>query len=1141
MRLHVYEMVKSWLKTPWSTQSVVRKDEREWRKFNHYRQRYALSKFRKDLLFAGEHPFRFLLSLILLFVAALLLIFTLQPHWPSVFDTIQQRLNSLDYFTTLWAVQVTLVVLVYPIVIGFATMFLQRRPAAETFIHLYILDSGALAAGLSSLLLVIVMATQYVLLSIQGLSLLPFWVVIDALWFLLNAVFTTFFLYRTIEFLRPEVQSRVVRQYTINIALPRDMKRLYSFQVLARAQTEGWIPAPEYGYEEEEQEQENEPIVNIRRYFLLKGEDQGIIEVAEPARLINVRLWPLRLVVSFWLAAARRWSKPKNNHLAGGNKQPLLMIPLTPGTVYQGPVPMTRVSDGPRLFAWQLFMLRLSCVFRPLRWERFGIQVESIFKELEADVREALNRADTEAFEYAFEAFISLHELLLGASLFENDDGLIDSWAMLPDIEGILDRRLYVKWADSYRSIFIAAITIISKDTRPLRRLCHSVQFIQREQFNALPVEIRENLLGLPPILMHELGMWWTHRIEEQGITEHGSHQMVVPDPPLNRIYENAVSIFIGGWEGARDAVAQLASSTDEFEWQRTPQLARLYLTHVQATGRMLIAAVDRGDQIAAEWLADVLMKWWGTLEYEQSPFVLYGKTDFLTIKDLEVDWGALSDLLGLGDDDIRLVGDDTVAVQRGVVLAALKNLWIDIRLIVIELLISRASQDGTDKLDNSLAVNIAAGLLLGKQWRSGGELADPLSGIGARDYLLAKVRQYAASGEWRGGYIGILDQFVDRVKSMQRPDMVTGRVYTFTGADDIASLQDQQLVIFIVLSSSTWNMTESMLQKLDIWMSDQYRSIEVFRERLDMWIDRLSSEALSDRVIQALISRTGQTHELDVGLDNTKRSIENIQEEVEAKRGQVLADAEIDPNRLLELANFSSEKAFDPQLGTFPIQLFDDIDFSEEELNEFTLTARAKKGELTHIEMDQRAANEEEFWAETMSQHVGAVILNDVVTHCRHRDIYTPDADAYWHTIQHEVAKFNQPILVLDNPTRPNWVWDWRHSSRSGHDKPDDLLIRRREGYGKGYVCHFNDIAVYSAPISAGQSILMSRETFQKVTFTKFDDGRFVDVTFKEHAKKQEFVDLKFKFCRDVKLGQANEMVNLFYESDPVSGRRGK
>ncbi|PAJ79174.1 hypothetical protein CJO71_20070 [Burkholderia ubonensis] len=79
--------------------------------------------------------------------------------------------------------------------------------------HLYLLSSGALAAGLSSLILVVVMGIQYVAMPYFGASVLLQWGALDSVWFVINAVLTAHFLYRTVEFLRPDVQLDVVRRY----------------------------------------------------------------------------------------------------------------------------------------------------------------------------------------------------------------------------------------------------------------------------------------------------------------------------------------------------------------------------------------------------------------------------------------------------------------------------------------------------------------------------------------------------------------------------------------------------------------------------------------------------------------------------------------------------------------------------------------------------------------------------------------------------------------------------------------------------------------------------------------------------------------------------------------------------------------
>lgn len=214
-------LARDWYRTPWSVRAVARKDEASWFKQNIHRRRLALSKLERDLLFAGEHPWRLAFSLLALQIALLVLLAVLPQCWFTPAWAKWEAAEQLTHFSTVWTIQATLAALVYPIVISFVAVYLQRRPAAEAFIHLYMLDSGGLAAGISSLALVVVMGVQYLMLSTWGTAWLPGWAAIDTAWFVINAALTTFFLFRTVEFLRPEVQARVIQRYTSGFKCPQ--------------------------------------------------------------------------------------------------------------------------------------------------------------------------------------------------------------------------------------------------------------------------------------------------------------------------------------------------------------------------------------------------------------------------------------------------------------------------------------------------------------------------------------------------------------------------------------------------------------------------------------------------------------------------------------------------------------------------------------------------------------------------------------------------------------------------------------------------------------------------------------------------------------------------------------------------------
>ncbi|CAE6696023.1 hypothetical protein [Paraburkholderia domus] len=1133
----VLKLIKSLSNTPWSVRSIVRNDIADWRSFNRYQRSQGLSPWMRSLTHAGEHPIWLCLSgpvaICVLRVLVHYLPASMHPaswkNWPNS--------DRLTYFTTLWSVQATIAALAFPMVIAFVAVFLQRRPAADNAMHLYMLNSGALPAGLSSLMLVVAMGVQYVAVPHQGSSSLLPWGALDAIWFTINALLTAHFLYRTVEFLRADVQLDVVRRHVVSVALPRDVARLWSFQVFAQAHSRGWISTPDHLDEKSTEG----PRVHLTRYLLGRGTQQGTIELRSESRLTNVRLWPLVVVIALWARAASKWPRPAAQQFQRRAVWPTLSVPMTPGSRYHETLPLALVEAGPDLDEVLRSLLRRAFSFTSVKRERFEIQVASVLEEFELDARTAVSKPNVKEFERAYETLVGLHRLLLGASLFESSDGTVTSWALMPDLEHVFQRSLYENWNNTYRHLFLAAIESMATDASPVRRLCHIVRHLGGRELRESPAEIREGMLDLPLLLMYQLGDWWARQVEEQGAGRHGAHQMVTLIPPLFHVYENVISTFVGGWENAKDDVAEMPASSDTFEWTSAYKIAKLRAAHVQGTSKLLIAAVMRGDQTAAEWFADALGKWWGDSTYEHQPFMLVGKTDFFTVDDLEANWQEIEASFGLTDENSFPTGIRQTEVQRGVLRAALLNLWTDIRLVTVELLISLACQHDQQDLNGSLAIEIATGLLNGKQWRTGGTASESLRDMTATEYLTAKVRQFASGGHYRTGYVSRLDTFVERIKNTQQPGMISSRVYSSFGADDLESLQEQQLILLAVLSDKTWQLTASLSNQIDVWMTRQYRSIEIVRSRLDAWLRRLSDTTeLLAPVVDTLLNRTGKPQDAPLARSNLHTSLEAIKATVENRRNEVLHDEAVDPERLEQIAMFASRSAFSTQSGPFPLQLFEqNFRDSDAPLEDFNLTVRQiRKGEMTKVEMDQRAINESDFWDDAVRNNVGQLIMWDVLRACDAGAQLVPDAELYWAAVQSfaesMTAQGLHPILLLENPTKPDWVWEWQHAYIGlGYQKPQDLRVWHANDKGHAYICNFNDVEVYGVFLQPGQSILLTREAFDEISFQRYAEGRYVDTSYTARSDSDSLIDIHLKFSRQVAIGTVDALRLVYAQEE--------
>lgn len=302
--------------------------------------------FSREILKGTEHPLRYALSLVILFVLIIAFGYLIPDSWFfGRWSSSWNQTDRLSYFTTLWSIQATIAALVYPFVIAFVTLILQRRPASKAYLQIYLIDSGALVVGLSSLFLLLTMTIEYVLLATYSFGYVVEWVTVNSVWFFYNIILTIWFLFRTVEFLRTDFQMEVIRRYAINVALPRDVANLLKFQFFANAQKNGWILGTDYL----DNEAEGKPKVLIHSFGSNMGEAALERHLPERSRLSNVFYWPLRIAISGWLKSAQNHLISGNEGLLDKKKSPLLILSVVPGRIYETSVVLTRVDGEPNL------------------------------------------------------------------------------------------------------------------------------------------------------------------------------------------------------------------------------------------------------------------------------------------------------------------------------------------------------------------------------------------------------------------------------------------------------------------------------------------------------------------------------------------------------------------------------------------------------------------------------------------------------------------------------------------------------------------------------------------------------------------------------------------------------------------------
>ncbi|MGO4550195.1 hypothetical protein AB4059_03720 [Lysobacter sp. 2RAF19] len=1112
---------------PWTIRSRVRSDIAEWRRSNDALRTLRPSALERELIFYSERVGRLVLSLLLWTTATTWAIYIWFPRiekwWPGGFESPQ------SFFTTLWSVQATLAALVYPIVIAFISLFLQRRPASQAILQFYVVDTGALVAGISSLTLVFSMGIQSFLLpqiNDRGTAAL---MSVDWIWFVSNSLFTTYFLYRTIVFLRPEVQQRIIERYTSNVALPRDVAKVYAEHVLLNSSQKGWIG--------KSSDEPNAPKISFLSFDLKTDAQATEFQLRRTKTLVDVRLWLLKFVTTSWMHGARKYVAPTpQSRTIGGHRGPELILPLEVGRTYaRGRTVYAVTKRGPQLAKWQAILIRHAYVFRRPSSHFLRLTVDNILTELRDDTQNAVLSANSESFDRAYDLLADVHGALLASSTFTSETGEVESCALLAET-GLFAHPFHKEWVHAYRPIFKSSVDEILKNDHAFGRFCYLASRLRNPGIDASPLAIRDYILTSPTTLMFELSKWWINRIEQQGASDRGPHRMVLLAPPLRRVYTEQIVTFVGGWEAARHSFRDISKES------AAPQntlldFAQLSASHVSETARMLLAAVFRGDREAAEWFADVLQKWWGVLRYENVPFALYGKTAFLNLDDLPLYLSNTEEHVGISPDDLQLEQTTVRSLHRAVTLGALQNYWEDVRLVVLEILTTWTLETSPLLTNASLSLHIAKGMARGLPWRGGG--TQSANQISANSFLAAKIRQHSSHSN--GQYEARIGRFFERARDLQQDVMVSGRTYTSFGSAGSETSRPAQAVLLSLFSGDRWQVSEEISRQMDLWTTQSPINLERTKSLVRDWLAEIESPSKAyEETLTALLESGEASPSAADATNHSRQSLRDFLKNLDQVQVEAIQSSPIDENRLIAISHDASSKAFSAQTAKFPIALFGSVEESVSSLSPHTFTMRqVRRGELTRTIFEPLAVNESQFWADTMSNLVGTLVLSDVLGQSQIREISAADPQSYWNALKREASLITsegqQPILILDNATRPEWVWQWQYPTddEDSFPRPSDLNVRRDER-GDGYVCDFNNVHVYSAPLAAGRSIVLSKSIFQKVLFREFADDRLVEATVRLRSDSPLLVDLDLTIERSV-MTDGSHVCYLVYE--PGSG----
>jgi hypothetical protein len=1080
-------------------------EESEWRSENRLRGQLQPRAVTATILRHAERPVRFGLCTTCLVSVLTVTTGVLPPStWGYIRIPVARLPDLGPYFATVWAVQAAVVALVYPIVIGFVALLLERQTNAKSALHIYLHFSAAQLAGLSAMLLVAVMGLQSLAVPYAKVEAVAFWLFIDTLWFVVNIGLTIFFLKHTFDFIRPGQRFQITRRYAITIAWPREIRYHLAKHIVRTAV--GWklMPGPMYG-----EEQPGEPSLLLGYPGAGIGESVVTRDVSRGRRLVDVRFRILSYVARAWLTAAKSSQQVSAVTRQTRRRQaPVLAFPADPFSPCDGETTLCAVQGQTHLSGFQALLVELAFKFGKARDAIVELSILDILTEAQGETLSALRSAELGSFRDSVERLIDLYVSLLDASRVRDVNGGETNLALVPDGNHVFSRPLYEGWSRRLLDIFEAAAGQMSASEEYVCFLTHVPNRLYERTKEFAPPELQRHFVALSPILLNRIEAWWVATLEQQGTTQHGPCTPAVLRSPFYGIHDHAIREFVSSWESLRTyhIFPRRDARSDWTEVQRSAVNLEAHLAHTLV---MLFDCILRGDSNAAQWLGDVLIKWYADLDSRLSDVRDYflREPPLFTFEMMFGDWAGVEERLRVesygGPDDLK---------PAAVLSCCLRNLWIDVCCIALYAL---ALWNKSCECEKSLAAQIFAHIRAAKPMKAGGPstLLPPYDD--ASDLLIAILRQQFSNAAYRTR----LDGYVERISGLSEGPMVSGRLYSRMGANDLDSLSEGQLLTLLVENPRRWRAMDTIKKILAAWSADENESLRAFQRTLDKWKARLPEEAFRElqQSYDCLRNKTGNGVEWDVSVQNFAERIDNIAEIAATAHAEALAAVQPSPDRLRQIAHWASSTAFEPKSAIFPLPLFSSVRTSTDLLEAHTLVINGmQKGELTEPPMAITAANEDEWFGETMRLHVGGAVLRAVLSQLTLAKTPAGSPEAYWARLSHFAAEARKlgvtPILLLENPTLPNWIYEWAHPSWGTQPTaaPDGLRVTKDEdGKDNGYLWSINEIAVFNAPIERGNSLLMVRESFDELELSRARDHLYVNVETRAVEGHPDLVDL--------------------------------
>lgn len=840
-------------------------------------------------------PFAVLVGLLAV-GAAYLLAFQKWTTWSLPAPALKKDFDIAAYAGVPWSVQATLVALVYPIVLSFVALMLQRKAHSTVSLRVYILDSAVVPAGASSVGLLLVMGAQYFATPYSTPCFLAQFMapllVMNSAWLLLNLLLTGFFLSRTVRFIQEEEQRHAVTRMAVDVALRAELVAAVKQHIFVNAPQSDW-GFPDLRFDG--------PEPQVSTLSIREGRPAVKRDIKGSYVLHDVHLRLLHLVVALWKRRAAKFNADRNG------KTPMLTFPPMLGGEPSRNVVLCSIEDGPALRWYERILVRLAFVYKPVRTGALSLSTRKMLEEIGSEVESAAEQQRFGAAVERLRDMMRLHGKLLRACAVDAEglEGNAATIGISPYAWGAtsFDRE----WLKAYLDVGRIAVNQLEEDPRLFRALAS----IPASIGSALPPRPEQLLINAQLAgtnLANQLAGWWIRKADASLAPGAITFSGTLP-APLSKVYEQAVVEFIGTWNDLSIRVPKELSGGDAAAWQTLTGRALVYASHIENSAELFLEAVSRGDETGAVWLLENFLKWWGSRQHELDCADIEGdfRVRHATLTLAQKDWEATKTFLWDGTEPV------TIEFASKALSLGIRRHWESMRLYVVLLLIKQA---GETPAADSRELRLAATLISARPQKDGGSVdARPLDNIDdVLTRLLGTLFGVETATRWLNG-------FADRLSWKSKEPVVSGWIYSWSGsAPNMYFLKRALAVLLLAVVSENRTDINRSKRLVERWWKDLDNLTQV-----ESYVAELRKEVLSGafrsrqapvRVLQTLLGKAPRRR---AGYLATAVALKKLQAVAAHERGTTLLALPVDVEKVRSLGRKIAAHSFDATAGLPP------------------------------------------------------------------------------------------------------------------------------------------------------------------------------------------------------------------------------